>query len=251
MNVGVQRLQARVFGREQHQLGAQVHQKFDALAEFVELAQEFDPRRDQSLAQITLGAAPFILVCGFLSRRDRFVHGVGRHVVFLRQYLQEAPSSLGVQNQVGLAQIRRAGAGRYLATTGFQASVDLPSQTIGVGIRQLRRNPVFEQTAAHAAQTPGAAESPQGAIQYAWRVVIHFHSTPTGLHRPLQRTHALYTSVCGPTVCDTFPRKRGRSPFKNATISRHVFQERRACPHPGRAWRMPRETSGVRNAGPR
>ena len=130
MDIGVQRLQANILRREHHQLGAQIHQKLHPLAELVELAEKLDPRRHQGLAQIALGAASFDLVAGFLARQMAAVHRFGLHVVVPRQNLEEAPPALGIQHQIGLAQIRGAGAGRYLAAAGFQTGVDLPAQAM-------------------------------------------------------------------------------------------------------------------------
>ena len=135
MNVGIQRLQAYVFRREQHQLGAQVHQKLHALTELVELAQELDPRGHQDLAQVALGVSPLGFVTGFLAHLYGSIHSARIHVVVPGQNLEEAPSPFWVECQIGLAQLRCPGPGRYLAAPGFQTGVDLLAQTTGVGIR--------------------------------------------------------------------------------------------------------------------
>ena len=89
----------------------------------------------QSFAQVTLGAPPFARVFSFLTRQNGGVDCGRLHVVVPHQYLEEAPAPCQVEHQIRLAQLRRAGSGRYLAAAGFQASVDLLPHTIGVGIR--------------------------------------------------------------------------------------------------------------------
>ncbi len=107
--------QQRVVAAEVNQLGAPIDQELDPFGERVELAQQGNPRRLQRLAQLALGRGALGGPFGLRQGRAAAVDLTAVDVELAGEQPQETLASVGVEQQIGAAEVGRPRPRRDLA----------------------------------------------------------------------------------------------------------------------------------------